>query len=288
MDIRNVNNVVLHNKVQVRADANGYKVTLVDKVLSKVIEKLIRAKPLWKFVITETQDGLIENEHRATNFEVFEDGQCLGKIYKTYNRGDYRIAVENHRIAETRTRRAAYSTSNPDKAVTAVKKMFYKMNLSEVTKKQAETAERMVRDVTWDKQRTVQNLEGEIGTHAKKWALGDGYSAFLQYVNERDRRILEAIDKKEAAFSEMLTVDDISRAYENGKASLVIVDGNNFIIKRGENVGLISANDLSDDMKAKIGMLKLVQDRQFVSSVGARVSMESYIVIDGVGYDNGN
>jgi len=288
MDIKNVNNVVLHNKVQAKADADGYKVTVVDKVLSKVIEKLIRAKPLWKFVITETQSSLIEDEYRATNFEVFEDGQCLGKIYKTYNRGDYRIAVENHRIAETRTRRAAYSTSNPDKAVTAVKKMFYKMNLSEVTKKQAETAERMVRDVTWDKQRTVQNLEGEIGTHAKKWALGDGYSAFLQYVNERDRRILEAIDKKEAAFSEMLTVDDISRAYENGKASLVIVDGNNFIIKRGENVGLISANDLSDDMKAKIGMLKLVQDRQFVSSVGARVSMESYIVIDGVGYDNGN
>jgi hypothetical protein len=76
--------------------------------------------------------------------------------------------VENHRIAETRTRRSAYSTSNPDKAVTAVKKMFYKMNLSEVTKKQAETAERMVRDVTWDKQRSLQNLEGEIAGHAKR------------------------------------------------------------------------------------------------------------------------
>ena len=288
MDIRNVNNVVLHNKVQAKAETGGYKVTVVDKVLSKVIEKLVRAKPLWKFVITDTQGGLIEGEYRATNFEVFEDGQCLGKIYKTYNRGDYRIAVENHRIAETRTRRAAYSTSNPDKAVTEVKKMFYKMNLSEVTKKQTEAAERMVRDVAWDKKRSVQNLEGEIGGHAKKWALGDGYSMFLQHINERDRRILETIDKKEAAFSEMLTVSEVNEAYENGKASLVIVDGNNFIIKRGDQVGSVSANDLNEDMKAKIGMLKLVQDQQFVSTVGARVSVESYIVIDGVGYDNGN
>jgi hypothetical protein len=166
--------------------------------------------------------------------------------------------------------------------------MFYKMNLSEVTKKQTETAERMVRDVAWDKKRSVQNLEGEIGGHAKRWALGDGYSMFLQYVNEGDRRILEVIDKKEAAFAEMLTVDEIQKAYENGKASLVIVDGNNFIIKRGDQVGNVSANDLSDDMKSKIGMLKLVQDQQFVSTVGARVSMESYIVVDGVNYDDGN
>jgi hypothetical protein len=35
-------------------------------------------------------------------------------------------------------------------------------------------------------------------------------------------------------------------------------------------------------------MLKLVQDQQFVSTVGARVSMESYIVVDGVNYDDGN
>jgi ATPase subunit of ABC transporter with duplicated ATPase domains len=111
---------------------------------------------------------------------------------------------------------------------------------------------------------------------------------FLQHANERDRRILEVIDKKEAAFSEMLTVSEINEAYENGKASLVIVDGNNFIIKRGDQVGSVSANDLSEDMKAKIGMLKLVQDQQFVSTVGARVSMESYIVVDGVNYDNGN
>jgi hypothetical protein len=278
MDITNVNSVVLSAKMQAKADAGGYKVAVVDKLLSKAIEKLIRAKPLWKFVVTDV-DGLIEGEHRATNFEVFEDGQCLGKIYKTYTRSDYRIAVENHRIAETRTRRSAYSTNNPDKAVTAVKKMFYKMNLSEVTKKQTETAERMVRDVAWDKKRSVQNLEGEIGGHAKRWALGDGYSMFLQHINERDRRILEVIDKKEAAFSEMLTVDEVQQAYENGKASLVIVDGNNFIIKRGDQVGSVSANDLSDDMKSKIGMLKLVQDQQFVSTVGARVSMESYIVV---------
>jgi hypothetical protein len=286
MDIANVNSVVLSAKMQAKADAGGYKVAVVDKLLSKAIEKLIRAKPLWKFVVTDV-DGGIESA-RATGFEVFEDGQCLGKVYKTYTRSDYRIAVENHRIAETRTRRSAYSTSNPDKAVTAVKKMFYKMNLSERSKKQAAEAERMVRDVVWTKQRSVQNLEGEIAGHAKRWALGDGYSAFLQYVNEKDRRILETIDKKEAAFSEMLTVDDISKAYEKDRASLVIVDGNNFIIKRGEHVGLISANDLSDDMKAKIGMLKLVQDQQFVSSVGARVSMESYIVLDGANDDDGN
>jgi len=286
MDITNVNSVVLSAKMQAKADAGGYKVAVVDKLLSKAIEKLIRAKPLWKFVVTDV-DGGIESA-RAVGFEVFEDGQCLGKVYKTYTRNDYRIAVENHRIAENRTRRSAYSTSNPDKAVTAVKKMFYKMNLSERSKKQAAEAERMVRDVVWTKQRSVQNLEGEIAGHAKRWALGDGYSAFLQYVNEKDRRILETIDKKEAAFSEMLTVDDISKAYEKDKASLVIVEGNNFIIKRGEHVGLVSANDLSDDMKAKIGMLKLVQDQQFVSTVGARVSVESYIVLDGADDDDGN
>jgi hypothetical protein len=286
MDIANVNSVVLSAKIQAKADAGGYKVAVVDKLLSKAIEKLIRAKPLWKFVVTDVDIGI--ESARATGFEVFEDGQCLGKVYKTYTRSDYRIAVENHRISESRTRRSAYSTSNPDKAVTAVKKMFYKMNLSERSKKQAAEAERMVRDVVWTKQRSVQNLEGEIAGHAKRWALGDGYSAFLQYVNEKDRRILETIDKKEAAFSEMLTVDDISKAYEKYKASLVIVEGNNFIIKRGEHVGLVSANDLSDDMKAKIGMLKLVQDQQFVSTVGARVSVESYIVLDGANDDDGN
>lgn len=288
MNIENVNNVVLGTKMQAKVDASGHKITQTTKILSKVLEKLVRAKPLWKFVVTESDASGLSTEHVATCIEIHEDGQCLGKIYKTYNRSDYRIAVENHRIAADRVRKHAYTTSNPDKAVTTIKKTFFKMNLIEISKNQSQLAERMVHNVAWDKKRSVQNLEGEIGNVAKKWALGDGYSLFLQHVNERDRRMLEVIDKKEEAFAEMLIVDDISKAYEAGGASLVIVEGNNFIVKRGNQVGVVLANDLTDDMKTKIGMLKLVQDHQFVSSVGAKVSMEAYIVIDGVDDDNGN
>jgi len=280
--------VTISNKTQHKIDKDGGGVvTKIDTLLATAIQKLIKAKPLWKFVVTDIY-CVGDKEYKATAFELFEDGQYLGKVFKTYARNDYRIGVENHRISETRTRRSAYSTSDPDKAVTTVKKMFHKMNLAERSKKQESDAKSMMTDVMWDKKREAQSVEHGISTYARQWALNEGYEYFFKYISESARHMLIEIDKKEEMFGEMMIMDDVTKAYDTGRAALVIVDGSNYIIKRGEHVGVVNASDMTDDMKAKIGMLKLVNDRQFVSSVGAKVSPESYIVLDGADNDNGD
>lgn len=282
--------IAISNKMQHKLDADGgAKVTGIDSLLVTVIQKLIKAKPLWKFVVVEIH-ALGGKEYKATRFEVLEDGQSLGFVTKCYARRDYRIGVENHRIADAKVRSSSYTTSDPDKAVTTIKKTFRKMDLSELTKTHTKKAEEVIKNVSWEKGRAFRGLESDLAHQAKNWALGDGYSIFLQYVNEKARHLLTTIDAKEVAFSEMMIIDDVTKAYETGKASLIIADGNNFIVKRGDGVSNLSADELTDSTKTKIGMLKLVQDQQFVSSVGAKVSPEAYIVLDEVKdeYDDGN
>jgi hypothetical protein len=94
-------------------------------MMGELFKTIYLANPTWRFQF----EGLIYNDTSAATpktVHVSCEGERLGYIETDYFRGNYGVAISNHRINKQVMR-----TSNDKRALSAVKKYFVKRNLNE-------------------------------------------------------------------------------------------------------------------------------------------------------------
>ena len=94
-----------------------------------------------------------------------------------------------------------------------------------------------------------------------------------------DSEGLALIEKTQTAEHEMLTVQDVRDAFSHDKTSMVIVVDKNYVVKTGDNVQLYDDNTLPENIRGKLGMLKLVEPEAVVTGIGCRVSIDAFVVV---------
>jgi hypothetical protein len=108
---------------------------------------------------------------------------------------------------------------------------------------------------------------------------------FLEHIKtlaESERnKINKAIVENDRIGEEMLTIDKVKSQFEAGKTALVIKDDGKYLVKMGDAIQLFNDNTLPEDMRGKLGMLKLVEAEAFVSNVGCRINDEVFVVVMG-------
>lgn len=250
-------------------------------VLTPVIQRLATLYPLWKFEVLQSSSigGAV-----ATGFAISQDGEKLGDIGITHTRSGTGIAISNDRIAKARSRSSAYKTMDADKAVVMAKKMFSKMNQTERLKKARDEAERVVTNGAWNKEREKRNLSSRVTDAATKFIMNEGFDIFLKYVQAEmpiaDRhKILADMEKLEAVTADMLTIEKVQKDFAASKTALVIKDAGKYLVKIGDVINLYDDNTFPQDMRMKLGMLKLVENEQYVSDMGCRVSDEVFVLL---------
>ena len=72
----------------------------------------------------------------------------------------------------------------------------------------------------------------------------------------------------------------ISDTVQNGKALLVVREGSVYIVKSKEGLKTYNDSDLPDHMRLKLGMLKLIEDKQYVTDVGFRANSDVFAVLN--------
>jgi hypothetical protein len=72
----------------------------------------------------------------------------------------------------------------------------------------------------------------------------------------------------------------VSTIVNAAKSTLIIVDGGKYLAQIGSDVQIWDDNTLPVELRGKLGLLKLVNNRQFVSDVGCRVEDDVFIVIN--------
>jgi hypothetical protein len=82
---------------------------------------------------------------------------------------------------------------------------------------------------------------------------------------------------------EMMTIEKAKAAFDANKTALVIKDDGKYLVKMGDVIQLFNDNTLPEDMKSKLGMLKLVEAETFISNMGCRISDEVFVVVMGEG-----
>ena len=285
MNTLELNNVELDPKTAKDVANSTRELKSVDKLIDPVVQRLAVLNPLWRFVMVSTQyDNATEPQSlKATGFRVMEAGEELGTISKEYHGRSYVIQISNERIGKDRVRRGGYKTTDADKAILKAKKMFFKLKPSERIDKAMKDASGVIHQQARRKDREKHDHATTIQVSAHKFIMGTGFSLFLEHIkewHEIDRnRINKAITENDRIGEEMLTIDKVKSQFENGKTALVIKDDGKYLVKIGDAIQLYDNNTLPEDMRGKLGMLKLVEAEAFVSNVGCRINDEVFVVV---------
>jgi len=284
MNTLSFSNVVMNEDMKKSFDKEGLKMSGVYGMLDPVINRLASLNPLWTFVIvSSTHDS--GSSRVASGFVVKLDGEELGAIGMSYMGQKGRvIAITNDRIGKGRQRSDSYRTSDADKAVLMAKKMFGKMNPNERINKAKDLAERVVTRASWNKERERTNSQSKVQSELLLWALGKGNAMFLEYIEKEatltvKQNVLTNMEKVNALDIEMKTIERVQKDFGDSKTALVVKDLGNYLVKIGDKVDLYEDNTLPQDICMKMGMLKLVQDEEYLTDIGCRVTSEIFVLL---------
>jgi hypothetical protein len=284
MNTLSLSNVVVGEDLQKSMDKEGLKLSGVYAMLDPVISRLASLNPLWTFVINSSTHS-IGSSRVASGFMVKLDGEELGSIGLSYmgQRGKV-IAICNDRIGKGRQRSDSYRTVDADKAILMAKKMFGKMNPSERISKAKDAAERVVSRAHWNKERERTQHQANVKNEMLVWAETKGHAMFLEYLKAEAipslrHKVTVSMEKVELLDTEMKTIEKVQEDFSNNKTALVVKDLGKYLVKIGDNVELYDDNTLPLDMRMKMGMLKLVEDEQYLTDVGCKVTSEIFVLL---------
>jgi len=284
MNTLSLSNVVIGEDLQKSLDKEGLKLTGVFGMLDPVVSRLASLNPLWTFVINSSGLGTGSNRV-ASGFSVKLDGELLGTIGLSYmgQRGKV-IAICNDRIGKGRQRSDSYRTVDADKAILMAKKMFGKMNPSERISKAKDAAERVVTRASWNKERERTQHQSLVKNEMLAWVETKGHDMFMKYIKieaipSLKHKVTTSMEKVALLDTEMKTIEKVQEDFSNNKTALVVKDSGKYLVKIGDKVDLYDDNTLPLDMRMKMGMLKLVEDEQYLTDVGCKVTSEIFVLL---------
>ena len=279
MNTLNLSNVVLNEDLE----GQRSKIVGVNSLIDPVVNRLATLNPLWIFEARSR--GNVPSGYRVDNFVVKLDGEPLGCVTTSYmgSRG-YVISISNDRIGKSRSRSDSYRTADADKAVLMAKKMFGKMNPTERISKAKDAAERVVTRGAWNKERERQTHSSTVHGALLAWAESKGMPMFLEFIDKEAlldtrQKITTSMEKLAVINTEMKTIERVQTDFNDSKTALVVKDSGKYLVRIADRVDLYDDNTLPVDMRMKMGMLKLVEDEQYISDVGCKVTSEIFVLL---------
>jgi hypothetical protein len=280
-----MNAMNLHNvhKVHDGSAASTFESYVVHPSIAEVIWELANKYPLWQFHATHGIRGNLRTEFNYTSFDVKLNGKTMGKIFRyRNNRYEEEIGVECKRIADKMERKSAYTTKDPKKAIAKVRKEFAPKTTSETVSEAMQSANdaayAVQRNTDYEKRKAYSVIHGAV---IDFFTTGPGREIFKSYLHaERpeDAKVLMAMQREEELSLELLTISSVKDKIGKEGTALVVVDEGKYVVKILDELRMYSDTTLPENLRGKLGLLKLVQSNQFVPSAGFRVSDEVFVI----------
>ena len=246
--------------------------------LKPVLDTLLLDKPLWHFQV-KNFGGF---NYAGVVLHILKDNEELGHI--TYGRvgysnGNLKYKVYSHRIDAQLERRNFYSTESVDKAVAKIKKMFGTKTAVELLRDAEGAASSLMHDLRSRKYGEYNSTRQAVDKALMEYATTVGWDAFKEHMQTTNQTVYNTIEKKQELYAEFQYMDEIESAYRNDKALFVLRCGTLYSVKHNNNTVRYSDADLPEDMRRKLGMLKLVEPKQYLSRIGFRADQDAFVLL---------
>jgi hypothetical protein len=284
MNVLEMNNVELDEKLTKRvANEPDFKMAGVISILEPVVLRLATLNPLWRFVVFDYHYRFGGN-CLASAFRVYDQGEEIGRIGRTHRGQTEVIAISHDRISNQRTRANAYMTADADKAILKAKKLFYKLKPDERMRDAMSKAQTVIDNQVHRKNRDKRDHTSRLRDVALEFISTDeGMLAFVGWVKtlteSQQAPIHKSMNEMARLSDELITIEDVRKKYGDSKAALVVRDGGKYLVRLLDNVQLYDDTTLPDEMKGKLGMLKLVEAEHFITNIGCRISDEVFVLL---------
>lgn len=242
-------------------------------MMGEVFDAIYKANPTWRFQF----EGLNYSDSNAATPKTIKiscEGEALGFIEGDYFRGNHGVDIHNHRIKNNHMR-----TSDTKRALGAVRKYFIKRNVNERLGAALNDASSAISSAINRSNHAMQSFKYKLETASLVFVLAQSREAFEQFSKVHAPANLTMLEKYDKEVLDADTIEEVRSKYDSGNAALVVLDQGKYIVKTGDNVQLFDDNDLPEQIRGRLGLLKLVEYKQMVTNAGCRVSSEVFVVV---------
>lgn len=234
--------------------------------MQDIIKEVARRHPDWVI----SSNAPIE----ARRFTVYYKGdtnRALGDInedYK-YTNGERRrlFVIDNWRISEMRQRGSGIQTGKPREALKAVEKYFFPLTDQENIDHAFKHAHHLIYAHAAETRGTVEASIRRM------------HQPMMTFAHKHWDKFLDSLDVKEKEQAlDLLKHQQLSNAakalyheIDSRKCLTVYLSGGKYTVQQGEVLQEYESETLPEHIKTKVGLLKLVENKQVVPEVGVRV-----------------
>ena len=271
---------------QVRNEVSGINVSHYEasELVGGLFVKLIPTNPQWTFKVSSgsarMRDGL--TFYLIERMEVAQDGEELGSLSMYYYRRKWNIGITCRRAKQQLDRGDTLRTSDVNKAASLVKKLFVKQSMAERIQAARNAAEHTMSQATWLRGQSIKTEYDRFQPAMLEFVMTEAAAMFDAFVEDsRWPMAKNALAKYKELQEDQRVVKDISSLYKSGKTCLTLLGDGKYVVQiRNEPTQVFDDATLPDTLRGKLGLLKLVNDRQMVDNVGCRVSESVFVLVN--------
>lgn len=256
-------------------------------ILGEVVLEMALKYPMWHIVPSKfrTYSDNTGTYNYPLEFNVFSNNttkQLLGEIgFEHGHYRDERVSLSNKRIRKQMERTDSLRTSKVKVAMSHIRKWF---SPPSVVERFEEARESIFRD--------MGAIHREfMSTHSHQYR--EVTEKIHAYVMDNLADIVDAYNKAYTPKTiQALDVAKILSDYENARISNSVISAPNtkkltvvlmddkYVLQRGEqSIVVKSPDELPTGIKTGMGMLKLLEHRQFIKDVGYRLNQNTFMVL---------
>ena len=258
----------------------------ISEHIQPLIEKLALKRPEWKFAASygsfhsrDDADLIIDFEVR--DFQVFDKREVLGVVELgsySYKTKLHNFNIGNHRTSQALSRATSFKTSNIDKAVKLVLKHFGAKDDRELYDQAYMNGVEKLSSQAREKNNMVRRLWSNSDDAAFAFIIGHWDKFLMSITDVRDRQSLSKLPEIQ---EEALLLNTLYKTGTSpgGDAYTICQQGDYYLMTN--NGGVLekkSGDELPNNVRHKLGVLKLVKDGQAVSDIGFRANETTFMV----------
>lgn len=258
--------------------------TGISSYIHPLIEKLALKYPQWRFVGSysacsepPSDNNVPTLDISVRDFSVYDKRERLGQIELggySWRTKTHSFMIGNHRTSAALERANAYKTSNVDKAVKLVGKHFGAKNDMELYVDAYKMANEGLNHQFKMKTGAMRRILSETDEQAFQFMLTRWDQFIATIVDTRQREVLVEVPEMH---SEVLLLG----AMQQKSATFPVLQEGSYYIMTNEAGGLEKKtnDELPNNVRHKLGILKLVKNGQAVSDVGFKASDNVFLIV---------